>query len=259
MNTIAKLNEHFSKFGNIVNLQVSSALAFPYSWYSTFEMNVFFPWFITHMSVPTRKTNASIESCLHRLFQIKHEGDPGAALISFTTNNEASAAYHSSEPVFNNRFIKLFWHNKEKANENQNAKPQVCPLKQETESHGFKSSFLCSKTNNAKLSWRRNCSCAFQDSKDTPQEKTSVKERLGIPPVHKLSLNKLKKTAENNAKVCITCFPGNSRVSSNVIGLTVDREHNVLVVLGTCWNCGTVQGKSAGWCLFCVLSTKRLP
>lgn len=42
--------------------------------------------------------------------QVNFEGDPGAALISFSRNNEAASAYHSSEPVFNNRFIKLFWH-----------------------------------------------------------------------------------------------------------------------------------------------------
>ena len=41
---------------------------------------------------------------------MKFENDPGAALISFSRNDEAAKAYHSSEPVFNNRFIKLFWH-----------------------------------------------------------------------------------------------------------------------------------------------------
>ncbi|KAK7496418.1 hypothetical protein BaRGS_00012340 [Batillaria attramentaria] len=61
-NTIAKLNEHFGKFGNLTNIQV------------------------------------------------KFSGDPCAALISYSRNEEAARAYHSSEPVFNNRFIKLFWH-----------------------------------------------------------------------------------------------------------------------------------------------------
>ena len=59
---------------------------------------------------------------------MKHEGDPGAALIAFSTNAEASAAYHSSEPVFNNRFIKLFWHNKEKQNEGANNSNSVSVL-----------------------------------------------------------------------------------------------------------------------------------
>ena len=57
---------------------------------------------------------------------MKHDGDLGAALISFTTNAEAAAAYHSSEPVFNNRFIKLFWHNKDKQNDGAGNKSQVC-------------------------------------------------------------------------------------------------------------------------------------
>lgn len=42
--------------------------------------------------------------------QVKYDNDISAALISFSTNEEAARAYHSSEPVFNNRFIKLFWH-----------------------------------------------------------------------------------------------------------------------------------------------------
>ena len=45
---------------------------------------------------------------------MKFQGDPGAALISFSSNGQAAAAYRSPEPVFNNRFIKLFWHNAEK-------------------------------------------------------------------------------------------------------------------------------------------------
>uniref|UniRef100_A0A2C9JNN9 RRM domain-containing protein n=1 Tax=Biomphalaria glabrata TaxID=6526 RepID=A0A2C9JNN9_BIOGL len=66
LNNIAKLNEHFGKFGSLTNIQV------------------------------------------------KYQNDPGAALISFSNNAEATAAYRSPEPVFNNRFIKLFWHNPEK-------------------------------------------------------------------------------------------------------------------------------------------------
>ncbi|CAL1536860.1 unnamed protein product [Lymnaea stagnalis] len=66
LNNIAKLNEHFGKFGNLTNIQV------------------------------------------------KYQNDQGAALISFSNNGEATAAYRSPEPVFNNRFIKLFWHNPEK-------------------------------------------------------------------------------------------------------------------------------------------------
>ncbi|XP_050292725.1 RNA-binding protein 26 isoform X2 [Anthonomus grandis grandis] len=62
MNTITHLNNHFAKFGKIVNIQV------------------------------------------------QYEGDPEAALITFSSHAEANSAYRSTEAVLNNRFIKLFWH-----------------------------------------------------------------------------------------------------------------------------------------------------
>ncbi|XP_071442055.1 RNA-binding protein 26 isoform X2 [Hetaerina americana] len=64
LNNITHLNNHFAKFGKIVNIQVS------------------------------------------------YEGDPEAALITFSSHAEANAAYRSTEAVLNNRFIKVFWHNK---------------------------------------------------------------------------------------------------------------------------------------------------
>ncbi|XP_061754649.1 RNA-binding protein 27 isoform X1 [Nerophis ophidion] len=64
LNTITKLNEHFSKFGTIVNIQVVFG------------------------------------------------GDPEAALIQFTTNEEARRAMYSVEAVLNNRFIHMRWHRK---------------------------------------------------------------------------------------------------------------------------------------------------
>lgn len=63
MNNITHLNNHFTKFGNIVNIQV------------------------------------------------QFEGDPEAALVTFSSHAEANAAYRSTEAVLNNRFIKVFWHN----------------------------------------------------------------------------------------------------------------------------------------------------
>ncbi|VDK74492.1 unnamed protein product [Litomosoides sigmodontis] len=62
LNNIAKLNEHFGQFGQIVNMQV----------------------------------------CF--------EGDPEAALITYANRYEAVAAYKSTVPILNNRFIKVFWH-----------------------------------------------------------------------------------------------------------------------------------------------------
>ena len=65
LNNISVLNNHFSKFGKIVNLQVN------------------------------------------------FNGDPEGALVTFSSHAEAQAAYRSTEAVLNNRFIKVFWHNKE--------------------------------------------------------------------------------------------------------------------------------------------------
>ncbi|XP_025829280.1 RNA-binding protein 26 [Agrilus planipennis] len=62
LNNITHLNNHFSKFGKIVNIQVS------------------------------------------------YEGDPEAAIVTFSSHAEANAAYRSTEAVLNNRFIKVFWH-----------------------------------------------------------------------------------------------------------------------------------------------------
>ncbi|XP_067116579.1 RNA-binding protein 26 isoform X1 [Osmerus mordax] len=62
VNNISKLNEHFSKFGTIVNLQVA------------------------------------------------YQNDPEAALIQFSTNEEARRAITSTEAVLNNRFIKVHWY-----------------------------------------------------------------------------------------------------------------------------------------------------
>lgn len=72
LNNISILNNHFSKFGKIVNMQVS------------------------------------------------FNGDVEGALVTFSTHAEAQAAYRSTEAVLNNRFIKVFWHNKDL--------PEVCTL-----------------------------------------------------------------------------------------------------------------------------------
>uniref|UniRef100_A0A7N8YGJ3 RNA binding motif protein 27 n=1 Tax=Mastacembelus armatus TaxID=205130 RepID=A0A7N8YGJ3_9TELE len=62
LNNITKLNEHFSKFGTIVNIQVAFG------------------------------------------------GDPEAALIQYTKNEEARRAISNTEAVLNNRFIRVYWH-----------------------------------------------------------------------------------------------------------------------------------------------------
>ncbi|XP_069754228.1 RNA-binding protein 27 isoform X2 [Narcine bancroftii] len=62
MNTITQMNEHFSKFGTIVNIQVAFG------------------------------------------------GDPEAALIQYSKNEEAKRAISSTAAVLNNRFIRVYWH-----------------------------------------------------------------------------------------------------------------------------------------------------
>ncbi|RWS31141.1 RNA-binding protein 26-like protein, partial [Leptotrombidium deliense] len=70
-NTITHLNQHFSKFGQIVNLQVC------------------------------------------------YDGDPEAALIQFASHAEALGAHRCTEAVLNNRFIKVFWHQKDQQQQHQ--------------------------------------------------------------------------------------------------------------------------------------------
>ncbi|VDK48556.1 unnamed protein product [Anisakis simplex] len=42
--------------------------------------------------------------------QVCYDGDPEAALITYSTRGEAMSAYKSTTPILNNRFIKVFWH-----------------------------------------------------------------------------------------------------------------------------------------------------
>lgn len=43
-------------------------------------------------------------------------GDPEAALIQYTKNEEARRAISSTEAVLNNRFIRVYWHREPGAN-----------------------------------------------------------------------------------------------------------------------------------------------
>lgn len=45
--------------------------------------------------------------------------------MTFSNNGEAHAAYKSSEPVFNNRFIKVFWHKKKEMEKPVETDPEV--------------------------------------------------------------------------------------------------------------------------------------
>ncbi|XP_078407231.1 RNA-binding protein 27 isoform X4 [Cetorhinus maximus] len=77
MNTITQLNEHFSKFGTIVNIQVAFG------------------------------------------------GDPEAALIQYSHNEEAKRAISSTAAVLNNRFIRVYWHRENNGVQHQQQHQQV--------------------------------------------------------------------------------------------------------------------------------------
>ena len=49
-----------------------------------------------------------VEFIVH-ICQVRHEGDPEAALVQFSSPAEATKAHNSTEAVLNNRFIKVFY------------------------------------------------------------------------------------------------------------------------------------------------------
>ncbi|KRY32852.1 RNA-binding protein 26 [Trichinella spiralis] len=92
LNTITKLNEHFSQFGHITNIEVC------------------------------------------------YEGDPQAALITYMTRPQALAAYKSTDPILNNRFIRVFWHNQkdgtavdDTGTSDQSSRPARIPIRDRLE------------------------------------------------------------------------------------------------------------------------------
>uniref|UniRef100_A0A8C1S9H2 RNA binding motif protein 27 n=1 Tax=Cyprinus carpio TaxID=7962 RepID=A0A8C1S9H2_CYPCA len=90
LNNITKLNEHFSKFGTIVNIQVVFG------------------------------------------------GDPEAALIQYTANDEARRAISSTEAVLNNRFIRVYWHREATSNtQEQGPSQSTNPAQQHPTTHKF--------------------------------------------------------------------------------------------------------------------------
>ncbi|XP_025086750.1 RNA-binding protein 26-like [Pomacea canaliculata] len=126
-NNIAKLNEHFGKFGTLTNIQVS------------------------------------------------YNNDPSAALISFSKNEEASRAYFSSEPVFNNRFIKLFWH-----------RPSAGDAKDMSASGGGGGVIRLSSSE------------AVTSTSQDGGARLNMFGRMGMPGAHKMSLNNMAKSAQHN-------------------------------------------------------------
>lgn len=91
LNKISKLDEHFSQFGQVVNMQVSS------------------------VSISCLEITKNLKCDF--AFQTRYDNDPEAALVTFANRQQAVAAYKSTAPILNNRFIKIFWHDKEAAAE----------------------------------------------------------------------------------------------------------------------------------------------
>ncbi|XP_071951192.1 RNA-binding protein 26-like [Antedon mediterranea] len=64
--------------------------------------------------------------------QVEFGGDPEAALITFATSAQARSAIGCTEAVLNNRFIKVYWHNKDetKSNLGDDKGPMKLPVKE---------------------------------------------------------------------------------------------------------------------------------
>ncbi|CAF0923485.1 unnamed protein product [Adineta steineri] len=131
-NTISKLNEHFSKFGTVTNVQIA------------------------------------------------FDGSPDSALIAYGTFQEAETAYKNPEPLFNNRFIKIFWHNPNKIQNPISSSSDVSSTKKPI-----------SPPNPAKHHWTK-------IQKPTPNtNETLTKKKSTIPPVPSI----IKKEAAKKAAI----------------------------------------------------------
>ncbi|KAH6936455.1 hypothetical protein HPB50_017581 [Hyalomma asiaticum] len=128
LNTITQLNNHFSRFGTIVNLQVC------------------------------------------------YDGDPEAALIRFSNHAEANAAYRCTEAVLNNRFIKVFWHNKDR---------NAAPTANGSGSAPDTSSTTAASAGNAGAVSQPTNGATAATGTTEPLPTRNIKDRLGAPPVEK--------------------------------------------------------------------------
>lgn len=93
-------------------------------------------------------------------------GDPEAALIQFSSHTEANAAYRCTDAVLNNRFIKVFWHNKE------NASGVLNPPGSETTAQSNETKTADSSS--------VDISSSTEVKEGIPAVKSNVKDRLGI-------------------------------------------------------------------------------
>nr|XP_018908059.1 PREDICTED: RNA-binding protein 26-like [Bemisia tabaci] len=69
----------------------------------------------THLNNISRLNNHFYKFGRINKIQVFYEGQPDAALITFSSVAEAQAAYRSPEPILNNRFIKMFYYQTDKS------------------------------------------------------------------------------------------------------------------------------------------------
>lgn len=86
--------------------------------------------------------------------QVAFGGDPEAALIQYTKNEEARRAISSIEAVLNNRFICVYWHREpgttttvpqqqEQSSGGQAATSSLSPAAQHSNMHMVSSTYIC--------------------------------------------------------------------------------------------------------------------
>uniref|UniRef100_A0A674NTF7 RNA binding motif protein 27 n=1 Tax=Takifugu rubripes TaxID=31033 RepID=A0A674NTF7_TAKRU len=146
LNNITQLNEHFSKFGTIVNIQVAFG------------------------------------------------GDPEAALIQYTKNEEARKAISSIEAVLNNRFIRVYWHREpgtsttpqqqEQSSGGQAATSAPSPAAQHSNMQHNPAAYVLNKTIGKRRSpaGSANVSTTNLDSLDSRTEPVAVAAAMTNPP-----------------------------------------------------------------------------
>lgn len=157
LNTIATLNDYFSKFGTIVNLQ------------------------------------------------IKYENDPEAAVVQFASHAEAASAHRCPEAVLGNRFIKLFWHNKEQ--EKQDPAPEK--MTEEGTEGDDRPVDRSAGMENGGSGIGAEENSKRQDDDDEDKNRLPVKERLDLKPLDDVSF-KLQVSTCNS--VCLRTSNSNTNV-----------------------------------------------
>ena len=75
---------------------------------------------------------------------MQYEGRPDAALVTFKTRREAMNAYRSTEPILNNRFIRVFWQSQPNEQPEAAGEETTAPTQEETIKEALKPVSSCS-------------------------------------------------------------------------------------------------------------------